>query len=211
MSCSKCDGWAPCKWCAPSDWQTAEPEEEYEYDWRATWWGFQYLTWRIRILDWRHRLKRWWRPMTDAQILAREPVGGREYLEWMGAKMRQNHAERQARKAKYANLVTPEQVVDRNKMFALTAEQWARHDEWVKETREIRLQQQRELIERGLQSDDEDEREYAELLQDMGDRVYDGAVGGAYTYTFLPTSVGTLVTVKESRTDRELVLDENFG
>lgn len=190
-------------------------EDVYEYDWRDTWWGNQYLMWRWRFMHWWHDLKHWWHPKTDAEILAQDPakIRGFDHLDWIMAKMRRRSDERAARLARYT-LMSEEQVMERNTMFHLTPEQWARHDEWVAETKAIRLAMQQETIEAALQSENEDDQEYAsgwlQHCQDSG-RVYDGAIGGAYTYTFLPTSVGTIITVTESVTKRELVLDEMFG
>jgi hypothetical protein len=43
------------------------------------------------------------------------------------------------------------------------------------------------------------------------DEPYYGATGGGFSYTFLPTSLGTIITVKEAITGKELNVTDALG
>ncbi len=45
----------------------------------------------------------------------------------------------------------------------------------------------------------------------MEGEVYYGAIGGGLTYSFTPTSLGVILTVKEAITDEELNVNDALG
>ncbi len=78
-------------------------------------------------------------------------------------------------------------------MFTVNVAEQAVIDEWVQSLQPEILAIQRRS--RGLD-------DVSNLLGE--DEVYYGAVGGGLTYSFLPTSLGNILTVRETVTGREL-------
>ena len=97
----------------------------------------------------------------------------------------------------------------RRTCFSLSPEQWARVAAWKKEVSVRAIA----ILEKRYEGVDEDERPIflTSPMADGTEQAYYGAVGGGFTYTFMPTSLGTICTVKEAYTGEELVLDEDFG
>lgn len=52
---------------------------------------------------------------------------------------------------------------------------------------------------------------FREAAKNGGAKRYDGACGGAYEFTFIPTSIGTMIRVTDTVEQRVLELNEDFG
>eukprot|EP00041_Stephanoeca_diplocostata_P019789 m.430566 g.430566 ORF g.430566 m.430566 type:complete len:80 (+) comp21397_c1_seq2:280-519(+) len=74
----------------------------------------------------------------------------------------------------------------RNTEFFLTPEQEAKLQPWI----------------------EEQDKKCAEQQGNPGGRPNYGAIGGAYTYSFSPTSLGVVVTVKNSVTNESIDLSD---
>jgi hypothetical protein len=83
-------------------------------------------------------------------------------------------------------------------MFSLTTEQYAKLEPWLEAQNAAVLERQRSTLPAS---------QYADLTQD-GKVAYTGVSGGALTYKFTPTSLGTVVVVVFELTGEELDLTD---
>lgn len=81
-------------------------------------------------------------------------------------------------------------------MFYLTGEQLAKLRTWKADQDKIVIERQRISMK---------PEEFADLTMD-GEFPYYGAIGGALTYMFTPTGIGTFITVKHSGTEETINL-----
>lgn len=81
-------------------------------------------------------------------------------------------------------------------MFRLTEDQINQIDQWVHE-------QNQKVIEEQKKNSPDVPRELLEECWEMG-YPYTGAIGGEITYSFTPTSLGSIVRVRHVQTGAEL-------
>jgi hypothetical protein len=82
---------------------------------------------------------------------------------------------------------------ERESMFDLTQEQWSKFHAWkAEQNKKISEQRKGAKFEKSQ----------------INGQPYSGAIGGSYTYSFTPTSIGLIITVKNDLTEDELDLTD---
>jgi hypothetical protein len=84
-----------------------------------------------------------------------------------------------------------------SKVFALTSEQVKQLSTWFKKVNSEAKQIQRSQYQR------EDAMHEYNILTNGGEDIYTGAIGGRFTYSFTPTSLGVVVKVRDAITGLE--------